>query len=91
MPIEMLLVSDRPQTNRSHLKQRLVDAGLKENRCETCGISEWLGKPIVMHLHHLNGNGKDNRLENISFLCGNCHSQTDSYGGRNGHRRRNAS
>jgi 5-methylcytosine-specific restriction endonuclease McrA len=90
MPIEALLVADRPQTNRSHLKHRLIQAGLKENRCERCGITEWQGQPIVMHLHHINGNGKDNRLENISFLCGNCHSLTDSYGGRNGHRRKKA-
>lgn len=53
-------------------------------------LTEWQGKPIMMHLHHLNGDGKDNRLENIVFLCGNCHSQTDTYGGRNGHRRKRA-
>jgi 5-methylcytosine-specific restriction endonuclease McrA len=40
-----------------------------------------------MQLHHINGDGSDNRLENIIFLCANCHSQTDTYGGRNGHRR----
>ena len=90
MAIELLLVPDRPQTNRSHLKQRLLDAGLKENRCEECGLTEWKGRPITMHLHHVNGNGKDNRLENIVFLCGNCHSQTETYGGRNGHRRKKA-
>jgi hypothetical protein len=88
MAIELLLVPDRPQTNRSHLKHRLLAAGLKENRCEECGITEWRGKAITMHLHHINGDGKDNRLENISFMCGNCHSQTDTYGGRNGHRRK---
>jgi 5-methylcytosine-specific restriction endonuclease McrA len=90
MAIELLLVPDRPQTNRSHLKQRLLDAGLKENRCEECGLTEWQGRPITMHLHHVNGDGKDNRLENIVFLCGNCHSQTETYGGRNGHRRKKA-
>ncbi len=40
-----------------------------------------------MQLHHINGDGGDNRLQNIVFLCANCHSQTDTYGGRNGHRR----
>jgi hypothetical protein len=87
MPIEELLVTDRPQTNRSHLKQRLLKEGLKQNRCERCGLTEWLGDPINMQLHHVNGNGKDNRLENIILLCANCHSQTDTYGGRNGHRK----
>lgn len=88
MAVELLLVNNRRETARGHLKKRLLKAGLKENRCEHCGITEWQGAPLTMHLHHINGDGHDNRLENIEFLCGNCHSQTDTYGGRNGHRRR---
>ena len=83
MPIEELLVPDRPITNRSHLKQRLLAEGLKRNICERCGLTEWQGEPLSMQLHHVNGNGKDNRLDNISFLCPNCHAQTGNWGGRN--------
>jgi hypothetical protein len=83
MPIEQLLVPNRPTTNRTHLKLRLLAEGLKENVCERCGLTEWIGQPLNMQLHHLNGNGKDNRLENISFLCPNCHAQTVNWGGRN--------
>lgn len=90
MAIEELLVPDRPQTNRSHLKARLLREGLKENRCERCGITEWQGESLSMALHHVNGEGKDNRLENIVLLCPNCHAQTPNYGGRNGHRRKRA-
>jgi len=86
MPIEDLLVVGR-RTSRSHLKLRLLAEGLKQNRCEQCGISEWQGKPLNMQLHHVNGDGRDNRLGNLRLLCANCHSQTDTYGGRNGHRR----
>jgi hypothetical protein len=89
MPIQELLVVGR-RTNRSHLKARLLKEGIKENRCEGCGITEWHGKPLSMQFHHINGDGQDNRLENIALLCGNCHSQTDTYGGRNGHRRKPA-
>ena len=78
-----LLVADRPQTNRSHLKQRLIAEGRKENRCERCGISEWLGDGLNMEIHHVNGNGKDNREENLRMLCPNCHAQTPNWGGRN--------
>ena len=61
------------------LKQRLFKAGLKKNVCEECSISEWNGKPIVCHLDHVNGDNKDNRLENLKILCPNCHSQTPTY------------
>jgi len=80
MPIEKLLVPGR-RTSRTHLKARLLREGLKNNRCEICGISTWRGRPLSMQFHHINGDGSDNRLENIQFLCANCHSQTDTYGG----------
>jgi 5-methylcytosine-specific restriction endonuclease McrA len=80
MPLERLLSAPR---QRGHLKRRLINLGLKEDRCELCGISEWLGAPLSLALHHVNGDGKDNRLENLQLLCPNCHSQTDNFAGRN--------
>jgi DNA-binding transcriptional ArsR family regulator len=71
------------QVNRFHLKNHLFNAGLKENRCEICGISEWRGAPLTMALHHVNGDGRDNRLENLRILCPNCHGQTENFAGRN--------
>jgi hypothetical protein len=85
-PIEELLVAGR-RRGRYNLKLRLIKAGLKENRCEECGLTEWRGKPLSMAFHHVNGDGTDNRLENIRFLCPNCHAQTPNCGGRNGHRK----
>jgi 5-methylcytosine-specific restriction endonuclease McrA len=80
MPIDQLLSGPR---NRTHLKRRLVAAGLLPNHCQACGISHWRGQPVALELHHVNGNGQDNRLANLNLLCPNCHSQTDSWGGRN--------
>lgn len=64
------------------LKERLIRYGLKENKCEICGIDSWMGKPISCQLHHINGINTDNRLENLQMLCPNCHSQTDNYCGQ---------
>jgi len=69
---------------RGHLKKRLIDEGILENRCYGCELlSEWRGKPITLQLEHKNGINNDNRLENLEMLCPNCHSQTDTYAGRN--------
>jgi hypothetical protein len=64
IPLKDLLVVGR-RTGRAHLKARLIDAGLKENKCEQCGISTWLGRPLNVQLHHKNGDGTDNRLINL--------------------------
>jgi HNH endonuclease len=81
-PVGEYLVRGR-RVNRTHLKGRLLTAGLKENRCERCGIEDWLGDPLSMALHHVNGEGTDNRLENLMMLCPNCHAQTPNFSGRN--------
>jgi DNA-binding CsgD family transcriptional regulator len=86
IPLEELLVRGR-RTSRGHLKKRLIDAGLMENRCEGCGLTDWHGEPLGLELHHKNGDGTDNRLPNLEILCPNCHAQTDTWGGRNANKR----
>lgn len=78
--IEQLLKS---RSSRWHKKLRLIRRGLLTNRCERCGISDWRGKHLAIHIDHINGIKDDWRLENLRMLCPNCHSQTPTFGGRN--------
>jgi hypothetical protein len=87
IPIESYLVIGRA-TSRSHLRLRLIAKGLKENRCESCGVTDWQGEPLSITLQHINGDGRDNRLENLMMLCPNCHAQTENFAGRGMGRRR---
>ena len=70
--------------NRGHLKIRLLEEKLLINTCSECGNEgEWNGKKLTLHLEHKNGIPNDNRLENLTLLCPNCHSQTLTYAGKN--------
>jgi len=87
VPLSELLI-DGVRRNRFNVKNRLLAAGLKEPACERCGLRDWRGRPLALALHHVNGDGADNRLENLELLCPNCHSQTDNFSGRNRGRQR---
>jgi DNA-binding CsgD family transcriptional regulator len=82
IPIAELCVAGIARS-RGNLKRRLVREGLKEERCEGCGLDRWQNRPLPLALHHLNGDRDDNRLENLQILCPNCHALTENFSGRN--------
>jgi len=66
------------------IKRYIEREGVLPMVCSACGVEKvYNGKPITLQLHHINGNNKDNRLENLTMLCPNCHSQTNNYAGGN--------
>ena len=83
IPLDEILEGKHPQYQTSKLKKRLIKEGILENKCSSCGITEWNGKSIVIQLDHVNGNSKDHTLGNLRMLCPNCHSQTDTFAGKN--------
>ena len=79
--LEYLEKSIDIQSNK--VRKKLLDEGYKEHKCECCGLTEWLGEPIPLELHHKDGNHFHNELDNFQLLCPNCHAKTSSYRGKN--------
>lgn len=63
------------------LRERLLKYR-DSRKCDNCGHSIWLGNPIPLEVHHINGNNLDNRLENLQVLCPNCHALTENFRGK---------
>ena len=74
---EYLKQSISIQSNK--VRKKILEEGLKPHKCECCGLTTWMGKPIPLELHHKDGVKTHNELNNYDLLCPNCHALTDTY------------
>lgn len=84
-PGEILVLRrpDQPRAKPPQLRRALLESGVP-NECSSRGVgTTWIGKSLTLHVDHINGDYADCRLENVRFLCPNCHSQSATYAGRN--------
>ena len=84
-PKERLICRSQEDTKTlaAVLRRCLIETG-RDYVCDTCRqIPFWNNKLLVLQVHHKNGKNRDDRPENLEFICPNCHSQTLNYGVRN--------
>lgn len=78
--INIILCSGHNQRiNHSRLKNAMLDKGI-EYKCSECGLENWNGKYITLDIDHINGDWSNCELNNLRFLCPNCHRQTNTFG-----------
>ena len=83
IPLSEILVVDSNYNCMYLLRKRLKKELGWEHKCVVCNNTEWNNQPIPIQIDHINGDHFDNRIENLRFLCPNCHAQTDTYCGKN--------
>lgn len=79
LPKQIFITGQRQKS--AHLRRALIESGI-EYKCVICAINTWQGQRINLEIDHIDGNSIDSRIENLRFLCPNCHSQTDTFGFR---------
>jgi hypothetical protein len=84
--LEEILEGKHPLYNRGRLKDRLINEGILERKCNNCKNHLWCSLPIPLELEHKDGNPINNKLDNLELLCPNCHAQTSTYCGKNAKR-----
>jgi len=78
------LFTKESNSNTSTVRTRIINNKIIPYQCAVCkNDGNWQGQPISLQLDHVNGIRNDHRIENLRFLCPNCHSQTSTFGSRN--------
>jgi 5-methylcytosine-specific restriction endonuclease McrA len=69
---------------RTAIRRYIIRYNLLPYECSECSLkNSWNKKPLTLQIDHKNGKNRDHRLENLTWLCPNCHSQTETYSGKN--------
>lgn len=83
IPIDQILDGQHSSYQSNKLRVRLIAEGIKKHQCEKCFLTCWLDAPIPLELHHIDGDRTNHKLNNLQLLCPNCHSQTETFRGKN--------
>ena len=84
LPEEVLVVlpAGAPRAKPPLLTRALIESGVPYE-CAACGCDgSWQGMPLTLEVDHIDGDYLNNALENLRFMCPNCHRQTANFAGR---------
>lgn len=76
-----ILETEYSNLNFESLRYRILYE--QNEKCNKCGLNNWLGEPLILELEHKDGNHYNNVRDNLEMLCPNCHSLTETWRGRN--------
>ena len=76
------------KTEKEHIinqvKKSIKEFNLIPYKCSECNLETiWNNKPITLEIDHIDGDSQNHQLSNLRWICPNCHSQTDTFRGRN--------
>ncbi len=77
------LKQDTKKHLSNHALKKILDTAGREYKCACCGINSWQDQPLTLELEHKDGDSFNNDLDNLEYLCPNCHSQTATFRGKN--------
>ena len=81
--IKRVLCKSQDRKSSQSLRRVVLSSNLLDYVCSLCGLGpKWNGKPLTLQLDHISGDPSDSTIENLRFLCPNCHTQTETYTGR---------
>lgn len=72
-----------PNAKPHRILEKLIKDGIREDKCELCGLTYWQGIHLPLELHHKDCNHFNNDLDNLIILCPNCHSIQPGNAGAN--------
>ena len=67
-------ISNGSRLKASTLQKFMFTKG-KIHVCNECGLNEWRGVPIRLDIDHIDNNPVNNHINNLQFICPNCHRQ----------------
>lgn len=83
IPLEEILEGLHPHYQTYKLRNRLIAEEILSYECNICKINEWNNEEISLQLDHIDGDSSNHNKSNLRLLCPNCHSQTNTWCGKN--------